>query len=139
MNTYSFSSGLLLVMASLLAAFSFSCTSSPYRQGEALYGIYCANCHMQNGEGLAELYPPLAGANYLSAQDGNLACLIRNGISGPMVVNARQFDMQMPGVPSLTSVEITNIINFIHHAWGNELRTVTLDEVSEQLRQCEKK
>ena len=121
----------------LLTAFS-ACSPAPtWRQGEALYGIHCANCHMANGEGLAELYPPLAQASYLKEKNGELACLIRHGIEGPLEVNGVVFDMQMPGVPQLSATEITNIINYIHHSWSNDLRTVTLEEVTLQIKACE--
>ncbi|NQZ78447.1 MAG: cytochrome c, partial [Ekhidna sp.] len=34
-------------------------------QGAKIYATYCANCHQQDGKGLASLYPPLAGSDYL--------------------------------------------------------------------------
>lgn len=129
---------LLFVLFLLIGSFSllFSCQQKPYRQGEILYQNFCANCHMEDGQGLAELYPPLAGADYLQQQDGRIACLIRYGMEGPLVVNGTTYDMEMPGVEKLSPVEITNIINYIHHAWGNNLRTVQLEEVREELRSC---
>ena len=30
--------------------------------GQRLYTTHCANCHMDNGQGLRQLIPPLAGA-----------------------------------------------------------------------------
>ena len=53
--------------------------------------------------------------------------------------NGKTYDMEMPGVPQLSPVEITNIINYIHHAWGNELRTVQLEEVREELKTCQER
>lgn len=115
----------------------WSCESaSTWKQGERLYAVHCANCHMNEGQGLAKLYPPLAKADYLALADGQLACLIRHGLKGRIEVNGVEYDMAMPGVPQLSAVEITNIINFLHHSWGNDLTTITLEDVTKQLKAC---
>lgn len=119
-----------------LGLFLQACRQNPYRQGEILYLNFCANCHMEDGRGLAALYPPLAGSDYLTQKDGRLACLIRYGMEGPIEVNGTVYDMEMPGVEQLSPVEITNVINYIHHAWGNELRTIQLEEVRADLKDC---
>ncbi|MFK7954070.1 MAG: cytochrome c, partial [Ekhidna sp.] len=48
-------------------------------QGAKIYTTYCANCHQQDGKGLASLYPPLAGSDYLLENLPRAACIIKNG------------------------------------------------------------
>lgn len=115
---------------------SAHCTQSPYIQGEILYSNFCESCHMQDGSGLGAEIPPLAGADYVAQNQEKLACMIRHGIAGPLVVNGITYNQAMPGVEVLSDVEITNIINYVNQAWGNNLGTITLGEVRRQLDAC---
>ena len=115
-----------------------SCDKNPYQQGKIYYGLYCANCHMDNGEGLKGLIPPLAQADYLTTHRSDLSCIIRKGLKGPVLVNNIGYGQQeMPGVKKLTDFEITNILNYIGTAWGNTEKLWTVDEVREGLKKCE--
>ena len=115
---------------------SAHCTQYPYIQGEILYSNFCESCHMQDGSGLGAEIPPLAGADYVAQNQEKLACMIRHGIAGPLVVNGITYNQAMPGVEVLSDVEITNIINYVNQAWGNNLGTITLGEVRRQLDAC---
>jgi len=35
-------------------------------------------------------------------------------------------------------VQITNVINYINHAWGNELQHVKVEDIQESLLDCKK-
>jgi len=123
----------LLSLASLLPV---ACKSTRNAQGEWLYNQYCANCHMESGQGLRGVIPPLAGADYLSRKRERLACIIRYGQQGPIQVNGREYNQLMPGVEELNEVEITNIVNYINQAWGNDLPYYPLDSVKLSLAAC---
>ena len=36
-------------------------------KGKDVYTTYCQSCHMEQGEGLEDVYPPLAKSDYLMA------------------------------------------------------------------------
>jgi mono/diheme cytochrome c family protein len=108
----------------------------PYKEGAVLYKKHCENCHMEDGSGLEALYPPLAGSDMLQSMDIAAACVIRNGLQGPMTVNGVQYDMEMPPMPQLSGVEIANLLNYIHNAWGNERDYIPLDKVQATLDRC---
>ena len=112
------------------------CERKPFAQGEILYQNFCSNCHMENGQGLEGLIPPLAGSDYLQREALNTACIIRYGQEGPIIVNGRRYNQPMPGIPQLTDVEITNILNYINQAWGNTYGYVPLENVRTQLERC---
>lgn len=114
-----------------------ACLGSPNRQGEILYDRHCSTCHGNNGEGLRALYPPLANVDYLEKHRAELSCIIKNGMSGPIEVNGKPFDMAMPGLPQLNAVEIHNIVNFICNSWGNDLGYFTPKEVDSHLSKCQ--
>ncbi|MCB0618240.1 MAG: cytochrome c [Saprospiraceae bacterium] len=121
-----------------LVALMFQCQSNPYQQGEILYANFCANCHGVDGQGLQGLIPPLAAADYLQEKRERLACIIRYGLQDTIEVNGRTYGQVMTGIPELSETEIANIINYIHHAWGNDFGYVPFDEVRRSLTGCEK-
>jgi hypothetical protein len=53
-----------------------------------------------------------------------------------MEVNGRRYAQPMPASPKLSDFEITNIINYIRHAWSNDYGYVTLEEVRQALDDC---
>ena len=120
------------------SALMTGCQSSPFQQGEILYENFCANCHMKDGTGLEGNIPPLARADYLAKNPDKLACIIRYGLSDTIKVNGRTYQQPMAGIPQLTYVEITNIINYIHQAWGNELGYYPNSKTTEALENCTK-
>ena len=124
----------------IAASSTWSCTNGTerqYREGAQLYQTHCSNCHMEDGTGLEALYPPLAKADWLQQVDVGAACIIRNGMEDPIVVNGIRYEMPMPPQPQLSAVEITNILNYIHNAWGNKREQyISLPEVEAALQGC---
>jgi cytochrome c len=111
-------------------------TGGPKVGPETLYQTHCGNCHGKNGEGLRELYPPLAESDYLKTHQSNLPCMIRYGMEGPILVNGKPYDQPMPGIPTLSTGEITAIVNFINTSWGNAEKEVKFGWVEERLKYC---
>lgn len=127
----------LFVAILMISAFN-ACQKNPYSEGEILYKKYCSNCHMDDGSGLGTLIPPLANADFLRNADLGIVCIIKNGISGPMIVNDITYDNVMPANAQLSNVEIVNIANYIHNSWGNKREFISLDQVKSILSQCQK-
>ena len=126
------------LIAAGFAAFScfYSACQSTYPQGQAIYERYCATCHMETGEGLRGLYPPLAQSDYLTNHREKLPCIIRNGIEGPIIVNGKTYNQPMVAVPDLNETEIHNLLNYISQAWENELPYFSPKEIEKALNQC---
>lgn len=122
--------------------FSFFCVlacsdTNEFKQGQSLYLNYCSSCHLERGQGLRGLYPPLAKSDYLAEHQDELACLIRYGIEEVIQVNGKTYDVKMEGIKGLSDFEITNVINFINHSWGNDLDYVKFVDIKAQLQACE--
>lgn len=105
-------------------------------EGAKVYATYCANCHQQDGKGLASLYPPLAGADYLLENLPRAACIIKNGQSKEIVVNGETYNQMMPGNP-ITNLEIAEVLTYIGNAWGNDAGLVGVKDVDKWLEECE--
>ena len=105
-------------------------------QGAKVYATYCANCHQQDGKGLASLYPPLAGSDYLLEDMARAACIVKNGQSKEIVVNGVTYNQMMPGNP-ITNLEIAEVLTFIGNAWGNEAGLIGVKDVDKWIEACE--
>ncbi|TGE16429.1 c-type cytochrome [Hymenobacter elongatus] len=128
---------LRLVAALALTGSIVGCFSNRQNEGARLYESHCSSCHGTQGEGLKRLIPPLAGADYLLKNRAALACLVRKGQKGQIIVNGVDYNQVMPPADShLTDSQITNILNFVQTSWGNAGEVFTIREVSEQLRGC---
>lgn len=114
-----------------------SCQSEPYKQGKILYTNFCANCHMDDGSGLESLYPPLAKADYIKGDPLRMVCIIRKGMEGEISVNGKIYNQAMEGIPQLSEFEISNIINYINQAWGNDLGFVKMSDIRSRLETCD--
>ena len=93
---------------------------------------------MEDGSGLGKNIPPLAKADFLTKHADQLACIIRYGIKEPVIVNGITYTTPMEGVPQLTDIEITNVINYINHSWGNDNGFTRPDVVQKALGNCKK-
>ncbi len=125
----------LLLFTILLLA--IACTHNPFAQGKLLYENQCAGCHGQDGEGFRDLYPPLTNSTNFKADPYNTACIIVNGLEGPMVINDKTYDQRMFAISGLTDVQITNILNYIAYNWNAEIELPLKNEiVKERLLKC---
>lgn len=106
-------------------------------QGKQLYQAYCMNCHQSDGKGLAQLYPPLAGADYLLENLPRAACIIKHGKADGVTVNGTLYTQMMPGNPDLSPLEIAEILTYVTNSWGNEKGLTTTKEVTKWLEECE--
>ncbi|MFK7809492.1 MAG: cytochrome c [Saprospiraceae bacterium] len=114
----------------------FCCQSNPYDQGKRIYEAYCASCHMEEGQGLKGLYPPLAKSDYLLDNHDQIACIIRYGLQDTIVVNGKTYEIPMMPISGINEVQITNVINYISNAWGNDAGFTKITDVERVLSEC---
>ena len=98
--------------------------------GGVLYNGTCSVCHQLNGAGLANVFPPLAGSDYLMADRARAIEVVLNGLVGPITVNGSDFNSVMPPMSQLNDDEIANILTFALNSWGNEADAVSSEEVA---------
>lgn len=108
-----------------------------YVQGEQLYVKNCSNCHQKNGTGLGLLYPPLNKSDYLQDNFEQVICILKNGKEGEIIVNGKSFNKAMPGISSLTDLEVAEIATYIYNSWDHSHGIIEVSEVSRILSQCD--
>ena len=99
--------------------------------GAELFAVKCSTCHQSAGQG-TDMYPPLAGNLVVSAADpSTMIGVIVNGRTGPITVNGKTFNGQMPTWKGqLTDASIAAVATYIRSAWGNNAAPVTEQEVA---------
>ncbi len=133
----------LLLFTFCLIMFFSACQSEAeieyrryYIQGKRIYQTQCKNCHAENGEGLGNLFPPLAQADYLRKNKNKLACIMQNGLKGLIVVNGKLYNGNMPAQTQLSPIEIAEVITYVTNDFGNKQGMYGLEKAKADLGNC---
>lgn len=97
-------------------------------RGKEVYNTQCITCHMEKGEGMESVFPPLAKSDYLMADKTRSIKQILEGASGEMTVNGKTYNGEMPAI-DLTDEQVSDVLNYVRNSWGNKGAAVTPDEV----------
>ena len=99
-------------------------------RGGKLYEQHCAQCHGDNGQGVAKAYPALAGNRAVQMpQKANLVQIVLNGGYAPATAgNPRPYGMP-PFVPLLSDSDVAEVLTHIRSSWGNQADTVSTFDV----------
>jgi nitrite reductase (NO-forming) len=103
-------------------------TTADAANGEAIYKRACASCHMAGGDGIANVYPPLAKSDYLANRENTIKQVIK-GSSGEMVVNGKTYNNAMPP-QQLNDDEVAAVLTYVYTNMGNSGTPVTAAEVA---------
>ncbi|MEM6628661.1 MAG: cytochrome c [Bacteroidota bacterium] len=133
-NVLNFTWPILLIIALFFLRQILQRPTSSY--GAKVYQQHCQNCHMEEGQGLGKLIPPLEGSSYLAEFPSLIPCLIRNGIEGPMQVNGILYDHPMPANPELSDEEIYQLMRFMYAEWQEGTTELRRDSMVSWLEAC---
>ena len=101
------------------------------KAGGVLFNGTCSVCHQNSGEGVPNVFPPLAKSDFLAADKKRAIGVPLNGLTGPVTVNGQQFNSVMPPMSQLNDDEIANILTYVLNSWGNPGGRVSTEEVKE--------
>lgn len=120
-----------VVFVSTLLSFQqkpkFNLTESIAR-GKNIYVAQCITCHMEAGEGIEGVYPPLAKSDYLMADKKRSAQQVLYGATGEMKVNGKVYNTEMSAF-DLTDQQASDVLNYIRNSFGNKGGAITPEEV----------
>lgn len=124
---------LVLVFATgALTLFSFQQKSfdinASIKRGQEIYIGYCLSCHLDQGQGIEGVYPPLAKSDYLMADKNRSIKQVLYGQSGEIKVNGKTYNLEMTGF-DLNNEEVSDVLNYIRNSWGNKGIAITPAEV----------
>jgi mono/diheme cytochrome c family protein len=100
--------------------------ASILQKGARLYGEHCAACHGEKGQGVAKIYPALAGNRaVMHPAANNLVKVITQGGFAPTTAgNPRPFGMP-PFAQVLSEDDVAAVTTYIRQAWGNRAAPVS--------------
>lgn len=103
--------------------------------GEEIYQDFCTQCHLDNGKGVENAFPPLAESDYLQ---NNIEASIRGikyGLRGEITVNGNTYNGVMVN-QGLDEEEVADVMNYILNSWGNKAENqITVAQVLEVQKQ----
>jgi mono/diheme cytochrome c family protein len=98
--------------------------------GAQIFASRCASCHQTSGAGLAGVFPPLAGSEWVNGDAGKVADILLLGVSGPITVKGATFSGMMPAFGhQLSDAEIAAVASYVRASFGNKSLAVTPDAV----------
>jgi nitrite reductase (NO-forming) len=89
-------------------------------RGKAVYQGTCSVCHMQDGAGMAGVFPPLAKSDYLMEDSKRAIDIVLKGLTGPIKVNGADFNGVMPPLTNLPDHEIAAVLTYVRNSLGNK-------------------
>lgn len=108
--------------------------------GKKAYLSACVNCHQATGQGVAGVYPPLAGSEWVQGNQERVIRVLLHGLTGPIDVEGKTFNGAMPAfgkVPgggfNWSEEKISQVLTYIRQEWGNKADPITKDKVTEIL------
>jgi mono/diheme cytochrome c family protein len=108
-------------------------TDPRMQAGEAIYRDVCSACHAIDGNGVPNLFPSLAKAPQVRADDPTST--IRVVLRGARSV-ATDAEPNGPAMPSfawqLDDAQIAAVLTYVRNSWGGAAPAVTADDVANQ-------
>jgi mono/diheme cytochrome c family protein len=96
--------------------------------GSQIYEKQCASCHGEQGEGVAKVYPRLAG-EAATASSNAIRLVVHGGFAPGTAGNPRPYSMPPFGA-ALSDTEIAAVLSYIRTSWGNQDSLVQVHEVA---------
>ncbi len=97
-------------------------------RGKEVYNTYCMSCHQNEGEGIEDIYPPLAKSDYLMADKKRSITQTLYGITGEIKVNGKTYNSDMIGF-DLSDQEVSDVLNYVRNSFNGKSAAVTPQEV----------
>jgi nitrite reductase (NO-forming) len=90
-------------------------------KGQKVYTEYCKTCHQANGQGMPNVYPPLAKSDYITSMPRKtIATEVVNGKTGKVKVNGKEYNGVMAPLPAkYTDADVAAVLTYVYNSWGN--------------------
>lgn len=99
-------------------------------EGQKIYNVYCISCHQKDGKGDGSRYPPLGESDWVTGDKNRLITVMLNGLKGPITVNGKRFDGEMPKHDFLSDADISKVTSYIRLNFKNNAGAIYEKEVA---------
>jgi mono/diheme cytochrome c family protein len=88
--------------------------ANPVERGRQVYTQNCQACHQLDGRGLAGVFPPLLGSEWVTGPEEIVIRILLNGLQGPVEVAGATYNGLMPAWRDpLTDADLAAVITYI--------------------------
>jgi mono/diheme cytochrome c family protein/glucose/arabinose dehydrogenase len=94
---------------------------------------HCATCHQADGKGLDPAFPPINDSPWVTSDPDLLIKLTLHGLIGPLEVNGKQYDGQVPMTPFgglLDDTEVADVLTYVRNHFGNRASEIQPGQVA---------
>ena len=118
--------------AAALAALIPAAAAAQARTGQQVFAGTCAACPGPAGAGNGELFPPLAGSEWVTGSEARLVRIILHGLTGEIEVEGQTYSgMMPPWAASLSDADVAAVATYIRSSFGNKAAPVATATVTE--------
>jgi mono/diheme cytochrome c family protein len=98
--------------------------------GQIQFQKYCAACHQYDGQGMGDA-PALAASPWVTGPESRLIRIVLHGIRGPMVIDGKTYDREMPGFGQILSdTQFVSLLSYVRRQFGAPSGPITEEMVS---------
>lgn len=98
--------------------------------GKEIYQRTCFACHQANGEGIPNVFPPLAKSDYLNEDVNRAVDIVLNGKTGEITVNGTTYNSVMVK-QEISNSEVADVLTYVYNSWENNKTNVTTAQVND--------
>ncbi|MCF8260157.1 MAG: nitrite reductase, copper-containing [Melioribacteraceae bacterium] len=109
---------------------SSSSVSDIVKMGKRVYQTTCFPCHQSDGEGIANVFPPIKNSDWIE-KNGKAGMIraVNEGLSGEIKVNGKSYNNIMPP-QQLNEKEMTAVLTYVYKQFNNSDETVTAEDIA---------
>jgi len=111
-----------------------------FDSGKVLFSQTCAACHQLTGLGEEGKAPPLIDSPYLLGSPQRVIRIVLHGVTGPITVHGRTYNMEMPPLKGFTDDQIAAILTYARREWEHTADPIdgeTVTKVREETKSRE--
>ncbi|MBA2562319.1 MAG: PQQ-dependent sugar dehydrogenase [Chitinophagaceae bacterium] len=98
--------------------------------GEQIYRTYCVACHLNDGKGDGNRFPPLDSSEYVLGDKKRLINILLNGLQETITVKGKQYNNLMPSHSFLSDEDLALVLTYVRQNFGNKASEITVNEVA---------
>ena len=108
-----------------------------YQLGRKVFSrdAHCITCHQADGNGIANIYPPLVKSEWIEGDATRLIKIVLKGLYGPMTLHGKDYG-PAKGTPPMTAFggllndeELAAVVSYVRQSYGNNGSMVTPSQV----------
>jgi glucose/arabinose dehydrogenase/mono/diheme cytochrome c family protein len=104
-----------------------------YNFGKLLYTATCGACHQASGLGEEGKAPPLLDSPFLVGPADRAIGIVLHGVTGPITVHGRQYNMSMPALVGFQPEQVAAILTYTRREWEHRADPVTAAQVKRMM------